>query len=358
VALLDDKPGPAPEDSPFGSLTRNALRRALYLMAAKRRCRGRTLSCFLDDLPWEMIPRHLREDGATLSSAPDLIVNSSFRFAPHGDAPPDVGRRVPLMDGLLRGVPLAWIEDTGRGLWTPFWVRGEWVEVLESLRPGEPAPGTLSPEARRTLVAAHLLERPGSEQQRRERWDEVCREAGAQFQRYGYAVVRNLIPPLHIAALRQYYRALVVGGDLTVGDNQVAERYRLHSEPVALFFHPQLASLVGRIAGERVKPSYIYFVSYPPGSELPRHVDREQCEFSISLLADYTPDPDGPCNWPLFLEHPSLPDRVVAANLGLGDAVFYRGRQLVHYRNRLSDGHRSSSIFLHYVREDFAGDTL
>jgi hypothetical protein len=47
----------------------------------------------------------------------------------------------------------------------------------------------------------------------------------------------------------------------------------------------------------------------------------------------------------------------VGADLGLGDALLYRGRELVHYRNPLPEGHHSSSIFLHYVRENFTGDT-
>jgi hypothetical protein len=38
--------------------------------------------------------------------------------------------------------------------------------------------------------------------------------------------------------------------------------------------------------------------------------------------------------------------------------VLYRGRQLVHYRDRLPDDHQSSSLFLHYLREDFVGDTF
>ena len=357
MVLLDDKNSPVPA-SEKPSISRNDFKKALFLMGAKRRCQGYALSCFLDELPWELVPRQTRHSDAVVSPEAGLIVNSSFRYARHGETPPEIGPRVPPMDGLLGGVPLAWIEDSGTGIWAPFWVRGEWVEMLESLRPGEPAPGALSPQARRTLAMADVLVPPGSEQIRREMWERICREAGTQFQRHGYTVVRNLIHPLHVGALRQYYRALVAGAGLPRGDNQVAERYRLHSEPAAMFFHPQLASLVGRLAGEPVKPSYIYFASYPPGSELPRHVDRPQCEFSISLLADYAPDPDGRCGWPLFLEHPRLPESVVAADLCIGDAVFYRGRQLVHYRDRLPEGHQSASIFFHYVREDFVGDTF
>jgi hypothetical protein len=361
VVLLDDQRGAdsPPETPPISQERRNDLNRALYFMLAKMRCRGQALSCFLDE-PLDPMPRraHHGAASATTSATGALLVNSSFRYEPTGDPPPAMPRPVAPMDGLLRGGPLAWIEDSGTGVWLPLWARGEWVDVLQALRPGQPAPATLRPQVREALARASVLVPPGGERQRAQAWDAICRDAGAQFRRYGYAIVRDLIDPLHVAALRRYYRALVAGGQLPRGDDQVAERYRLHSEPVAMFIHPQLARLVRRIAGEPVKPSYLYFASYPAGSALPRHVDRVQCEFSISLLIDYSPDPDGPCGWPLFLEHRDLPGGGAAVDLGVGDAVFYRGRELVHYREPLADGHQSSSLFFHYVREDFAGDTF
>lgn len=359
MVLLDDQSGPAPAPGkpPISQERRNDLNRALLFMLAKARCRGHALSCFLDELPSELIPRQAGHGNAAASPDGELVVNLSFRYEPKGEPPPDIRQRVPPMDGLLRGVPLAWIEDSGTGMWAPFWARGEWVEAIESLRPGQPAPTGLPARVRQTLATANVLVPPGAERERSAAWEQVYRDAGARFERHGYAIVRDLILPVHMGALRRYYRALVAGGQLPRGDDQVAERYRLQSEPVAMFFHPQLASLMSRIAGEPVQPSYLYFASYPSGSVLPRHLDRLQCEFSISLLVDYIPDPAGPCGWPLFLEHPSLPEGV-AADLGIGDAVLYRGRQLVHYRDRLPEGHQSTSLFFHYVRADFVGDTF
>jgi hypothetical protein len=46
---------------------------------------------------------------------------------------------------------------------------------------------------------------------------------------------------------------------------------------------------------------------------------------------------------------------VHAADLGIGDALVYRGRELVHYRNPLPEAHQSTSYFLHYVDADFDG---
>lgn len=350
---VDDEGGSAPP--PVSQAQRNDYNRALYLMLAKMRCRPHALSCFLDEQPAPLIPRGARTDQTAAAPTGELCVNESFRYAPNGEPPEELGRRV-IMDGLVGAQPLAWIEDVGTGIWTPFWARGEWLDVLAALRPGQPAPASLPPGVRKTLLDVNVLVSPAVDRQRRAAWEQIGRDAAAQFRQHGYVIVRDLIHPVLLGALRQYYRALVAGGRLPRGDDQVAERYRLHSEPVATFFHPQLAGLVSRIAGEPVTPSYLYFASYPSGSALPRHVDRVQCEFSISLLIDYSPEPDGRSGWPLFLAHPDLPGGVVAADLGIGDALLYRGRELAHYRDQLPDGHQSSSLFFHYVRENYDGD--
>jgi hypothetical protein len=87
---------------------------------------------------------------------------------------------------------------------------------------------------------------------------------------------------------------------------------------------------------------------------LPKHVDREQCEFSLTMAIDYTPEPVAECPWPLKLE---LADGGLATIFqALGDALLYRGRERPHFRDPLPDGHTSTSIFFHYVPEDFDGD--
>jgi hypothetical protein len=335
---------------------RNALNRAVYFLRAKARSRGLAYSCFLDEQPTELVPGAARQALMASADDGDLAVNTTFRYQ-QGSEPPAEIRALGLpLDGLVRGYPIAWVEEPAGGIWMPYWARGEWAVALESLRAGLPPPSTLGANLRRTLTLANVLVPRGYEQEReahRERFGEVAR---AQLQQRHYAVLRGLIHPLQTGALRRYYRALVGRADLPLGDNQVSDRYRLHSEVVASFFHPQLTGMISRIAGEPVKPSYVYFASYQPGSALPRHTDREQCEFSLSLLVDYDPNPDGPCGWPLYIEDPTPPGVIGAANLGPGDAVYYRGRELPHFRDPLPAGHQSTSLFLHYVREDFAGD--
>src|SRR5439155_112893 len=45
----------------------------------------------------------------------------------------------------------------------------------------------------------------------------------------------------------------------------------------------------------------------------------------------------------------------VAVFQGIGDGLVYRGPEVPHWRDRLPDGHTSTSIFFHYVAADFAG---
>src|SRR5262249_53384975 len=110
--------------------------------------------------------------------------------------------------------------------------------------------------------------------------------------------------------------------------------------------------LMGAVVGRPIKPSYTYTACYESGSELPRHTDREQCEYSISLCIDFEPEPNGATPWPLYLE---TPRGVAAVHQALGDGLLYRGRLLPHYRFRLGPRCRSTSLFLHYVDADFRG---
>jgi hypothetical protein len=170
--------------------------------------------------------------------------------------------------------------------------------------------------------------------------------------RLGYAPLAGLIHPFHLGALRQYFRTLIRRGRLRLGDRQSPRRFAAHNESVSRFFHHQLAGAVSDVVGAPVKPSYVYLAGYQRGAELPKHTDRAQCEFSLTLLVDYTPEPEAAAPWPLHLD---TPDGRTTVYQALGDALLYRGRQLPHYRTLIPDGQTSTSLFFHYVAADFDG---
>jgi hypothetical protein len=180
----------------------------------------------------------------------------------------------------------------------------------------------------------------------------VISRCAAEFEEKRYAPVGQLIHPFHISSLRRYYRHLIRQGKLKLGDSQSPLRYATQNEAVARFFHHQLTSAVGSVVQESVKPSYVYLGAYQGGAELEAHIDREQCEFSISLCIDYSPEPALETPWPLHLQTPKGKTTVFQ---GIGDALIYCGRELPHFRDPLPPGNTSTSLFFHYVAESFTG---
>jgi len=104
--------------------------------------------------------------------------------------------------------------------------------------------------------------------------------------------------------------------------------------------------------GEAIKPSYVYLGSYLSGAELKKHTDRKQCEFSVTLCLDFSPEPDLATSWPIRLD---TLEGTVKVYQALGDGLVYQGTKMPHYRHRLAEGHTSTSIFFHYVPANFSG---
>jgi hypothetical protein len=177
-------------------------------------------------------------------------------------------------------------------------------------------------------------------------------EGREEFAQRGYTEVKGLITAQELVRLRQYHERLRLGGHMKFGDEPCPLRWVAYNEPAARFLHRALSPVMEALVGAPIQPSYTYTACYEAGAELPAHTDREQCEYSVSLCLDFEPEPAGPTPWPLYL---TTSTGTVAIRQALGDALFYRGRDIPHYRLQLEPDCRSTSVFLHYVDADFAG---
>src|SRR5437879_2761536 len=178
------------------------------------------------------------------------------------------------------------------------------------------------------LVASGVLTPPDHAEQRAKRWRDVSDKTGAEFQERGYAPIGGLIHPFHLAALRRYYRYMIRCGKIHLGDGQSPRRYVAHNEGVARFFHHQIANTISAIVGQPVKPSYVYLASYLSGAELKKHTDREQCEFSVTLCLDFSPEPLKDTSWPILLD---TPKGQITVSQALGDGLVYCGSSVQYF---------------------------
>jgi hypothetical protein len=303
--------------------------------------------CLLDEQPHYLVPGRLY--------GPDdfgpLTVNPSCWFSWHGQMPADVAVRVQGAAEFLPSECILWVDDpTTRAVW-PYWVGHEYIAYLAHMAPGQPVTFELPGHVYWVLTRAKILVHPEHAAIRRYAWHDRLWSAATDFER-GFAMLPELIPPFHLGSLRRYYRARIRSGAFQKGDNQVPGRHVAHNEPVARYVQAQLEHIVNDVARARVRPSYAYLAAYEAGAILDRHTDREQCEYSITLCIDATPEPEAQSPWPIMLD---TRDGALKIWQHLGDGLLYRGRYLPHYRDELPEGYSSTSLLLHYVDHDFAG---
>jgi hypothetical protein len=310
--------------------------------------------CLLDEVPLHLIPRHRLESRRQWQNLAhrQLFLNPECSVLPPGRVPAELEPHRDLLKNFSLQGTVAWVRDLATGSLSPFWFGPRLEAAVSRLRAGEPVPDSVSGDERFWLAAAGILIPADHAERRLAEWAEVVRKGVQQFRQKGYVPLANLIHPLNLAALRRYYRHAIRREVIRLGDEQSPRRYVAHNESVARFFHHQIANAVSAVVGEPVKPSYVYLASYLSGAELKKHTDRAQCEFSVTLCLDFSPEPELETSWPIRLD---TGEGVVAVYQALGDGLVYRGTKVPHYRDVLVEGHTSTSIFFHYVPADFSG---
>lgn len=194
------------------------------------------------------------------------------------------------------------------------------------------------------------------------------------FDKNGYLLVRDLIDPQdlfcevpEISGVIHYFGSLDnfdhIKGDELVGESLCRYNYPPHKE---VFY--KLKKKVESIVGEDLYPTYYFDRFYFPGQELPKHVDRDSCEISVSLhIRTNIKDP-----WPFLIKgcdtynedkSEVIEDgRVVSGDLNPGDGIIYKGCERPHWREPMPGVRRNKvrklfgkeeffyhQIFFHYV---------
>lgn len=90
--------------------------------------------------------------------------------------------------------------------------------------------------------------------------------------------------------------------------------------------HIKLIPEVSRLVGADVLPTFCMAQAYKKGAELLPHLDRHNCE--VSLTVAFTPD----ATWDI---HTILGESRQTFSMGCGDALLFSGAKTTHYRHPL-----------------------
>jgi hypothetical protein len=184
-------------------------------------------------------------------------------------------------------------------------------------------------------------------------------DIGQQFVMRGWSVLDKFVPPIMCSLVSRYIRMKAKldgsseGHDHAVGPH---EGYGdLLIESLGEILLPRLESILG----EELWPTYGYYRLYKNGAKLAPHIDRIACEVSLSLCLGHHHDKkfgEDFC-WPIWFRPLGDDEKITAekslgaeVRLRVGDAVLYKGCDLVHWREPL-EGDWQAQAFLHYVRK-------
>jgi hypothetical protein len=300
------------------------------------------------------VPRRARRGVEVDDGFNDLVVNPTLRQLGSDGPPASMRGRLKLRNRFRTDRSWLHVQEIDVCAPSMYSYPTNGVAGLEALTAGQSVPDALDDKTRRQLLAAGVIESAaGGAKRRAERAKRVAAISRELHERR-YTALRHVVAPYQIAAARRYYRNLTSQGFLQPGDTDWPNRDFTSRDPIAHFFHAQLNDLVSEIAGAPLKPSFCFFASYRTGSQLPPHRDREQCEYSMSILVDYAPEPEDVSPWPIFVQPPDA-TAATPVDLGIGDAVLYFGREVRHHRELLTHSEYCSCWFFFYVPEDFAG---
>jgi hypothetical protein len=265
----------------------------------------------------------------------------------HGSEPNPPVADVPL--GCLSAArPILWHRGSELEPIWPWWPDGDCLAAIEAVQRGLPLCADMLPSLQ-ALADQNILVRQPTTQ--------CCvpplslESARGSFARDGFVGLRQLLPPGQIAAFRAYWRQLAA---LDVFPQRGDNRRGSHGEPSTMLLQYLLKPLIEHLVGSPIKPSFSYAWCYDRGTVMPPHRDRAESRYTVTYLADYTPDIDGPIPWPLFV-YPRGWSAPVEIRQTVGDPVLFCGEELTHFRPAFTAGERATSLLLHYVDEGAAG---
>lgn len=178
------------------------------------------------------------------------------------------------------------------------------------------------------------------------------------FDKRGYIECRNFVDP------ELFHKDIIIDkgimffeGNKIVDEreeNQVPGSFALHSRPEHKFLHTLVRQKIEKLIGCKLYNTYYYERFYYPGQDLFPHVDRSNCQISASInVRTNLPDPYEFC---VLSE-----DKPVSFILNPGDAVIYKGCEVMHWRPPMPGKKRNffrkligqpyfyHQIFFHYV---------
>lgn len=166
---------------------------------------------------------------------------------------------------------------------------------------------------------------------------------GNKLKENGYEIIRNFITIEEAEKMTLNISEQVKSNIDVIRDTQVPDADSLYNLKSGIELLVNKNKEISSLVDESLLPTYCYSRIYKNGCELTKHIDRPECEVSVTVHLD------GDEKWDLYIENHEKEE--VCITLNKGDAIVYLGTEMPHWRNKYT-GKSYIQTFLHYVRLD------
>lgn len=172
------------------------------------------------------------------------------------------------------------------------------------------------------------------------------------FEDYGYLIIPNFLS--NVADIKES-SPLDDDGNKLMGslvferkheylvNDQVKDSFSRINFPKYNSLHHKIKLHLEDILGIYLLKTYTCDRFYYEGNELELHTDKDSCEISVTIQV--SSDSNKP--WPIFFKISDHEE--IKVSLNDGDCIVYKGMEIPHWREELTDCSYHHQLFLHYV---------
>jgi hypothetical protein len=170
----------------------------------------------------------------------------------------------------------------------------------------------------------------------------------SSFKTDGYTLVKNLLDVKTIKTISQYFENKINRGEwveLPTTTIDECTKLKYYADPLIEVMLTEYKHAIEQHTGLLLEPTYSMCRVYQGGEELFPHTDRPSCEVSATINVACTGD-----TWPIWMQYKDKDP--VKFMLNPGDAIIYKGCDVMHWRRILPEGQINVQFMLHYIAKN------
>lgn len=168
------------------------------------------------------------------------------------------------------------------------------------------------------------------------------------FDGAGYVYIPQLFDQALISLASEYFENKLARGEIEVRQGPVSDdmatAINYYADPLVEVLLKKATVFISETVGEKVLPTYSFFRVYRHGEKLTKHIDRPACEISVTVNVALMGDKNK-----IYMKAKNKKEASFVLNPG--DAVVYKGCEVMHWREPLDKEQIVVQFMLHYVRE-------